>query len=346
MGIFDGYPFIASYVKGEEAHLITSEHFNRLLKVKDVLEALEVIRGTDVGNYLGSFPFKTFDELDERLWLYFDESLKFIKRLKPVPSEIQNLINIYMVKYDVLNIKASLRNLSTGKKMPFIPLGTLNDLRFLPELVNASSVDGVIDILDRCGLSDYSALITGYGTAAEATIRLLIEAKLDRKYYSNFLKKARKVSDSAVFIRVIGTLMDMININLVFRAIAKNVGESVVPYTVGDGYLISSKEVNGLLNAKLKDTVALVPYLYRGLASEIAEGYEKTRSATVIEGAVDRHEFRLLTEMLSRRLMSPLIITWYLILKETEIKNLRLVFKAVFDGRLPEEIKDSLVMTS
>jgi vacuolar-type H+-ATPase subunit C/Vma6 len=59
---------------------------------------------------------------------------------------------------------------------------------------------------------------------------------------------------------------------------------------------------------------------------------------------VDRYKFSLLTEMLSRKLMSPLIIVWYLILKETEIKNLRLVFKAAFDGRLPEEIKDSLVI--
>jgi vacuolar-type H+-ATPase subunit C/Vma6 len=59
---------------------------------------------------------------------------------------------------------------------------------------------------------------------------------------------------------------------------------------------------------------------------------------------VDRHEFRLLKEILSRRMMSPLIIVWYLILKEAEIKNLRLVFKAVFDGRPPDGIRDSLVM--
>jgi len=44
--------------------------------------------------------------------------------------------------------------------------------------------------------------------------------------------------------------------------------------------------------------------------------------------------------------MSPLIIVWYLILKEIEIKNLRLVFKAAFDGRSPEEVRDSVVMIS
>jgi vacuolar-type H+-ATPase subunit C/Vma6 len=346
MGIFDGYPFIASYVKGEEAHLLTPEHVNRLLKVEDVLEALEVIRDTDIGNYLGRHPTRTFDEVDERLWLYLDESISFIKWLKPVPSEILNLINIYMVKYDVLNIKAALRKLSTGKETRFIPLGTIHDLKLLPELANASSVGAVIEILDQCELTDYGSLLTGYRIDTEVTDRLTAEGKLDRKFYNNLLKAARIVRDSAVFVRVIGTLMDMTNINLIFRALTKDLGVSAEPFMVGDGYRISAKEVSKLLKAKLKDMPAQVPELYRGLATEMADNYEKTRNATGIEGTVDRYKFSLLAEMLSRKLMSPLIIVWYLILKETEIKNLRLIFKAAFDGRLAEEIKDSLVITS
>jgi vacuolar-type H+-ATPase subunit C/Vma6 len=346
MGIFDGYPFIASYVKGEEAHLLTPEHLNRLLKVEDFLEALEVIRGTDVGNYLGSYPVKTFDELDERLWLYLDESLKFIRWLKPVPAKILNLIDIYTAKYDVLNIKTALRTLLTGKKPRFIPLGIIHNAGLLSELANASSVEAIIEILDQSGLADYAALLAGYRIDTESAARLVIEAQMDRKYYSNLLKVARKTRDSAVFIRVIGTLMDMTNINIVFRALAKNLGEAASAYTVGEGYLLSGKEINSLLSGKIEDTPAQIPDLYRSLAVEIAESYQKTRSATAIEGIVDRYGFRLLTGMLSRSLMSPLIIVWYLVLKEAEIKNLRLIFKAAFDGRSPEEIRDTLVMTS
>ncbi len=344
MGIFDSYPFIASYVKGEEAHLLTPEHFDRLATVKDVLEALEVIRDTDIGNYLGSYPAKAFDDLDERLWLYLDESISFIKWLKPVPSKILSIIKVYMVKYDVLNIKAALRNLATGNEARFIPLGTIHDMGLLPELAGASSSGSVKEILDRCGLIDYSTLLASYSTDAEVRDRLIAEAKLDRKYYHSLLKVAQKIGDSAAFVRVIGTLMDMTNINIVFRALTKNLGESAAAYTVGDGYRISAKDVGRLLKAKFKDIPAQVPDLYRSLASEVANQYEKVGSATVVEGIVDRYKFSLLTELLSRKLMSPLIIVWYLILKETEIKNLRLVFKAAFDGRLPEEIKDSLVI--
>jgi vacuolar-type H+-ATPase subunit C/Vma6 len=43
--------------------------------------------------------------------------------------------------------------------------------------------------------------------------------------------------------------------------------------------------------------------------------------------------------------MSPVMIVWYLILKETEIRNLRLVIRALFDNVPLEEIKGYLVVT-
>ena len=41
--------------------------------------------------------------------------------------------------------------------------------------------------------------------------------------------------------------------------------------------------------------------------------------------------------------MSPLVIAWYLIIKEGEIRNLRLILKAAFDGISADEIKEYLV---
>ena len=40
------------------------------------------------------------------------------------------------------------------------------------------------------------------------------------------------------------------------------------------------------------------------------------------------------------------MVLWYMILKETEISNLRLVFKAVFDEVPIDEIKEYLVYAS
>jgi vacuolar-type H+-ATPase subunit C/Vma6 len=64
-----------------------------------------------------------------------------------------------------------------------------------------------------------------------------------------------------------------------------------------------------------------------------------------VEEAIDKHKFRLLRELLSPRVMTPLMIVWYLIVKEVEIKNLRLVLKAAFDNIPVEEIKGYLVFS-
>jgi len=56
-----------------------------------------------------------------------------------------------------------------------------------------------------------------------------------------------------------------------------------------------------------------------------------------------RHRFRLLREILSPRVLTPLVLAWYLIVKELEVRNLRLILKATFDAVPVEEIREYLV---
>ena len=48
--------------------------------------------------------------------------------------------------------------------------------------------------------------------------------------------------------------------------------------------------------------------------------------------------------MLGWYTQSPLVAVWYLVIKEIEMRNLRLILKAAFDGISIEEIKDYLVL--
>ncbi|GAI83404.1 unnamed protein product [marine sediment metagenome] len=47
---------------------------------------------------------------------------------------------------------------------------------------------------------------------------------------------------------------------------------------------------------------------------------------------------------MSPRVLSPLVMAWYLILKEFEMRNLRLILKSLADGIPIEEIKEYLVL--
>ena len=79
---------------------------------------------------------------------------------------------------------------------------------------------------------------------------------------------------------------------------------------------------------------------------EITGNYDKSKSLAVVEETVDRYRLRLLKDVLAPRVLSPLVAVWYLVIKEIEVRNLRLILKSAFDGIAIEEIKSSLVFSS
>jgi vacuolar-type H+-ATPase subunit C/Vma6 len=82
------------------------------------------------------------------------------------------------------------------------------------------------------------------------------------------------------------------------------------------------------------------------VAEEIATSNDETKNMAVIDQVIEKHRYRMTEEMLSPRVLTPLMATWYLILKEVEMQNLRLIFKAMFDNIPLEEIRNCLVLPS
>ncbi len=346
MSIYDaGYPFITAYLKGEEARLITREHIDRLMRVNDIPEAVEVLKGTDIGDYLGGYLVKTFDETDERLWLYLDISLKHIAEYTVTPADIRSLKNAYVFKYDVRNIKAALLGLTSSTKAKFIPLGIMHETGLLTDLTGASSLDGIVKVLNQSGLLKFGAIAEGYQINKGIEARLKINAGLDREYYRNLLETVRKMPDRALLAQAIGMMLDLNNLKVVFRATAGSLGISGAEYTIGNGYLISADDINYLLTLKPRELAEKVPYTYRRAALEVASSLEKNRSITIIDEIIDREEFRLIKELLSLKMKSPSLIIWYTVQKEAEIKNLRMIFKYMFDHHPLEEIRNYLVVS-
>ncbi len=87
-------------------------------------------------------------------------------------------------------------------------------------------------------------------------------------------------------------------------------------------------------------------YLYQNMAEEVVSSYDRTKSIAIVEEINEKHKFKLSKEILSPRVLSPLMIAWYLILKEIEIRNLRLTLKAMFENIPVEEIRNCLVLPS
>ena len=339
------YAFISAYLKGQEARLVTSAHIDSLLTAPSMQDALATVRETDVGSYLEEFPVRTFDYLDECLWRYLAQRFAYIEWLKLVPQDVLKMLRAYTMKYDIFNIKAALQSIWAAKKARMIPVGRIHNNGLLDELSNAESVDDIIQLLVKCKLGDYIPALEQHKTDESAKSKLLVQARLDGEYYKNLLNTARRVKDGHLLFRAIGLIIDLANLQIASRAIIEGIGLQITELTIAGGNELTDEAIKELLSLKMADMPArLGNTKYSDVAKEILVSYDRTKSITAVDEIIDKHKFRMLKEMLALKLLSPLVMAWYLILKEVEIRNLRLVLKAIVDGVPVQEIKDYLVL--
>ena len=338
------HAFISAYLKGEESKVVTPEHIDKMPTASNIQDALAIIRETDVGSYLEGLPVKAFGDLDEYLWKYFAQRVRDVESFKFLPKDIPKVSRAYIVKYDVSNIKAALQSISTGKKARMIPVGIIHDNGLLDELSRVEDTDDITQLLIKCKLGDYASVLKEYKINGGAKSKLLVEAKLDGEYYKNLLNMTRGIKDGSVLSKAFGLVIDLTNLQIASRAIIEGIGSDAAECTIAGGYLVTERAIKDLLSFTLLDMPRrLEDTQYSDIANEVSSSYDRTKSITAVEEIIDKHKFRLLKEMLSPRVLSPLVMAWYLILKEVEIRNLRLILKAIADSVPLEGIKDYLI---
>jgi len=339
------YAFISACLKGEEPKTVTSEHIDKMKAVSNLQDALAIIRETDIGSYLEESALRTFDDLDEYLWRYLAQRIRYVESFHFLPRDVLKISRAYVVKYDVLNIKAVLQRVSGAQKTSMIPVGIIHNNELLEELSNAEDIDAIIQILIRCKMGDYVPVLEEYKIDKSSKSKFVAEAKLDGEYYKDMLNMARRIKDGMVLTKALGLVIDLTNLQIASRAIIEGMGPDAAESIIAGGYRITDKALKELLPLKITDISArLEDTQYQEIANEVSTNYDKNKNITVVDEIIDKHKFRILKDMLSPRVLSPLVMAWYLILKEAEIRNLRLVLKTVVDGVPVQEIENYLVL--
>jgi V/A-type H+-transporting ATPase subunit C len=339
------YAFISACLKAEEAKTVTSEHIDRLTAVSNVQDALAIIRETNIGNYLEELPVQTFDDLDEYLWRYLAQRIAYVESFKFLPKDVLKISQAYVVKYDVSNIKAALQGMAAGRKARMIPIGVIHNSGLLDELSRCENEDDIAQLLAKCKLGDYIPALEQYKIDKGTKSKFAAEARLDGEYYRSVLNMARKVKDGFVLAKAFGRLIDLTNLQIVSRAIIAGIGPGSGDLMIAGGYRITDKMLRELLTLKIADMPStLEDEQYQDIANEVSVSYNRTKSITAVDEVIDKHKFRMLKELLSPRVLSPLAMAWYLTLKEVEIRNLRLILKTIMDGTSVQEIKNYLVL--
>lgn len=342
-----GYAFISAYLKGEEAKTVAPGHLTgmgRAVRVQDILSA---IGGTDIGAYLEGVPINTFDEVDRQLWTYFGGCVERLEWFSGIPEDIIRISRAYTAKYDVLNLKSFLQVTNSATNAIFVPVGTIYRKGQLDELQEATDVVAVMTVLNNCGLQDYAEVIREYDIEGGAKARRVTEVRLEELYQENLMTAAGKVKDGEVLTRVFGGSTDLKNLRIALRASIGGMSADAADYASSGGYMISRGMVAEMISVKPGEIAGkLEGTQYRTIVEEILTAYEREKNVSVIDEIIEKHGLTMMKDVLAPRVLSPLVAVWYLIIKEIEMRNVRLLCKAVFDNIPVDEVKEYLVTAS
>jgi vacuolar-type H+-ATPase subunit C/Vma6 len=228
-----------------------------------------------------------------------------------------------------------------------MPLGSIDNYGLLDELSGAEDIDSIAELLIKCRLWDFASVLREYRIDEGVESRHLVEAKLDGAYYNNLLNMSKGIKDGFVLTKAVGLIIDLTNLQIACRAVIEGLGLKVAECVIAGGYLLSAGVIRELLTLKLSDIPQRLEVIqYRLVAEEVTGSYNRTHSIASVGEIIDKYKFSLVKGMLSPRVLSPLVIAWYLILKELEVRNLRLILKAMFDNIPLGEIRQYLVLSS
>jgi len=338
------YAFISAYLKGEETRSVNREHINEILqRSANIQDALEIISDTDIGGYLLDQPIKTFDDADNYLWIYMGECLKRLEGFS-IPPEMSRIISLYVEKYDVLNIRIALRMFSRRAISSMIPLGTIHDREYLEEMSAAREKDKVSEILARCNLGDYIRTMEDTNEKDRQSVSEG-EVKLQNIYHQKVLKILKNMSDGHLLVHAFESIIDSANLQTIFRLSLGGSYTASAPVLSG-GRVLPEDTIRELLTLRITEiTGKLENTGYHMMSQDVAKGYEKDGKITIVDKVTEKYRFRLLKDLLSPRVLSTSNMLWYLLLKELEIRNLRLIFKILSDGIPAAEIRELVIAT-
>ncbi len=335
------YAYAVTRVRAMKSKLLPKETYPRLMNM-GIDEITRFIQESEYKNDIDELAMKySGADLAEHA-LNRNLALTYAKLLLITAGEPNYLISEYLRRYDIWNIKTLLRGkqYNASEEEILETLISAGELTYttLSELAAMESYEEIIEALNE---TDYYPLLQ---EEYDGTNLAYIENELDKMYYSGLfgvIGKPRS-KDRKLFARFIKLEVDAKNMGTLFRLKKAGVEQldEIMPLMIEGGLELNTEKL------------ASLPY------EEFVEALRKTRYWDVISGvmvpdmdSLTGLECRLLKFSLESATtyshVSPISIVPimdYVIYKNNEVNNLRIIFRGKEAGLEDELIKDQLVV--
>ncbi len=316
-------------VRTYESQLLDQAFFERLLNVEQASELYNILQETPYGDFIEESTTK--HDFEKILLAEQERTFAFAYEITPLKA----VVDIFTLRYDYQNLKVLVKNnyLQEDLTAFVVPLGSLA-VATLKELVQTRKHALVPPIMVDC-LAEVYAYIEDYQEIQG------IDIIFDNYYWQHFLQVAQETNQSE-FIELSQRLVDVYNLSVILRSHLMGRKKGFMSAVLVDGGILPKEKLLEKIQISLD---ALLDYLmqtdFRSLINQSKEELQTSQTMNQFDLLKDNFLMRYFKE---RKVIpfGPIPLMGYLNAKESEIKNLRMIFVGKIN-KIPTEILRSRV---
>ncbi|MFH0848292.1 MAG: V-type ATPase subunit [archaeon] len=323
-GKWSSYALVTPIIESRKLRTLKREHAAVIAGASEISDAIAGMGSTDLGIFLNEIYHENLcaNDLELPLWQFLAKEVSFL--YEKIPNEAGIVLDAYLNKYDVTNIKATIRKiLSTFTDGIGVPLGFVSRNDKLKELLKCNSLDEISVVLDSLSMTGYAAV------TRRTTDRLTLEGELEDEYCSGLLRTGERSGDPHVQ-RFFGEMVDLTNTLSFLRCIGQN--KSITTHQLfGQTYRLSSNDIQALLSCTSVENALTVleKTHYHRLAVRLMDAYVRTHSTLLLESLTSEYLDHLSYDEFLVSVFTPGHILSYILCKEREVHTALLILKFV-----------------
>jgi len=311
---------------------VEDKGLSSIVDSKDLSDFKESLNASKDYNVEGENTYDLQESLD-------DTFLKMIEMMRKDSSKKMNdFYNTYLEKMDIYLVKNEIKNKLLGETTgeTVISRAILLDTKKLLQKILDSEKENLPEILKNYGFNE--EVIDS--VSEEDTDFLTLDSSIDKYVINRFktVKVLYKCEQAKQ--KFVKTMIDICNVKNVLRA--KQLGydeQSCMKLFLGDGREIASWKYKEIAEVDSVSQVisSLEGTSYYNELKDSIEDYNKEQSVQVLENALDSVFLKLVKDISTQNYVTIGPTIRFLVSKEFEIKNLKIIAKGV-DEHLPSEM--------
>ncbi len=333
------YPYTYARVSAMKGLLLKPQDYSKLMKMK----LAEITKFLEESEYK-----KEIDELSlhhegaELLERALNKNLQHaFEKLKRISPEILGrVINAYLIRRDVWNLKTVIRGKFTNEqpekiKRLLLPIGNFS-MAFLEQLAAMETIESVVK-----AIGDEVVALREVMQAFEKDKDLFaLEHALDTYYYSEVFTFAESLHEGKLFANFLKHGIDINNISILLRLKKEGVPkEKITEYLMFPGYRIGKQELLRLVTLPFDDV--LLALETKGMLRRTDKEQE---SLIELDVQLTNSLLRGAMLLLHQNPLSVDVILGYMLAKDVEIRNLKTLIKGKELGVEEPFIEQALVI--